>query len=154
RANLILQELQKQGLMGAADAWRENNAAIVESNEAQLAMNDSLASISETLSPLISMLTEGLAAALAVIQPAIQFFVDNAPVIIAAIAVLAAGIAAMNISAIIGQIAAIGPAIAGVVAAIGGPVTLIVAAIAGIAAAIVALWNTNEGFRNAVTSIW
>lgn len=154
RANLILQELQKQGLMGAADAWRENNAAIVESNEAQLAMNDSLASISETLSPLISMLTEGLAAVLAVIQPAIQFFVDNAPVIIAAIAGIAAGIAAMNISAIIGKIAAIGPAIAGVVSAIGGPVTLIVAAIAGIAAAIVALWNTNEGFRNAVTSIW
>lgn len=154
RANMVLQELANQGLMGAAEAWRENNSAMVESNEAQAEMNESLASIGETLSPVVSMLTEGLAAALQAIQPGIQFIVDNAPVIIAALAGIAAGIAAMNLGTIISMISSIGPAIAGMVAAIGGPVTVIVAAISGIAAAVVALWNTNEGFRNAVQGIW
>ncbi len=154
RANMVLQELANQGLMGAAEAWRENNSAMVESNEAQAEMNESLASIGETLSPVISMLTKGLAAALQAIQPGIQFIVDHAPVIIAALAGIAAGIAAMNLGSIGGMIAAIGPQITAALAAIGGPVTLIVAAISGIAAAVVALWNTNEGFRNAVQGIW
>lgn len=39
-------------------------------------------------------------------------------------------------------------------AAFGGPIGLVVAAIAGLVAGIVVLWNTNEGFRNTVTSAW
>ena len=35
-----------------------------------------------------------------------------------------------------------------------GPVLLIVAAIAGVIAALVYMWNTNDGFRDAVTSAW
>lgn len=34
------------------------------------------------------------------------------------------------------------------------PVGIIIAAIAGLVAGIVVLWNTNEGFRNAVTNAW
>ena len=161
RANLILQELQDQGLIGAAEAWRENNAAMVESNEAQLAMNDALASIAETLSPLVSTITQGLAAGLQAIQPIIQFLVDNLPALAPILAAIAAGIAAMKISSFVSSLAtavtslsSIGTVLSGVLSAIGGPATLIVAAIAGIATAIITLWNTNESFREAVMTIW
>lgn len=36
----------------------------------------------------------------------------------------------------------------------GGPVGIVVAAIAGIVTVLVTLWNTNEDFRNAVTTAW
>lgn len=154
RANVVLQELQDQGLMGAAEAWRENNKEIVEANNAQGELNESLASIGKTLSPLVSMLTDGLAAALEAIQPGIQFIVDNAPVIIGALVGIAGAVAAMNIGKIVGLLGSIGPAIAGIVTAIGGPATVIVAIISGIVGAIIGLWNTNEGFRDAVLVIW
>lgn len=154
RANLVLQELADQGLIDAADGWRENNESIVKANEAQADMNEVMGDTSEKLSPLVTQIKEGLAGALETLQPALQFIIDNAPVIIAAIAGIAAGIIGMNFSAIIGAIAGIGPAVAGIVSAIGGPVTLIVAAISGIVAAVITLWNTNEGFREAVLNIW
>ena len=147
RANLVLQELADQGLIQAADGWRENNESIVEANEAQADMNDVMGDTAEKLSPLVTQIKEGLAGALETLQPALQFIIDNAPVIIAAIGGIAAGIIGMNLSSIIGMIA-------GIVSAIGGPVTLIVAAITGIVAAVITLWNTNEGFREAVLNIW
>ncbi len=39
------------------------------------------------------------------------------------------------------------------IAALGGPVTLAIAAITGLVAAVVYLWNTSEGFRNAIMGI-
>lgn len=147
RANLVLQELADQGLIKAADGWRENNESIVDANEAQADMNEVMGDTAEKLSPLVTQIKEGLAGALETLQPALQFIIDNAPAIIAAIGGIAAGIIGMNLSSIIGMIA-------GVVSAIGGPVTLIVAAITGIVAAVITLWNTNEGFREAVLNIW
>ena len=147
RANLVLQELADQGLIEAADGWRENNESIVDANEAQADMNEVMGDTAEKLSPLVTQIKEGLAGALETLQPALQFIIDNAPVIIAAIGGIAAGIIGMNFSSIIGMIA-------GIVSAIGGPVTLIVAAITGIVAAVITLWNTNEGFREAVLNIW
>lgn len=48
-------------------------------------------------------------------------------------------------------IAGLGTTILGI---LGGPVTLIVAAIAAVGAGLLTLWNTNEGFRNAVIAAW
>lgn len=64
RANLILQELQNQGLMGAAAAWRENNEVLYESQIAQQQLNDTMAQISELIMPIVTLATTGINAIL------------------------------------------------------------------------------------------
>ena len=45
-------------------------------------------------------------------------------------------------------------AVGGVIAAIGAPILIIVGIVAALVAVFIYLWNTNEGFRNAVIGIW
>lgn len=45
-------------------------------------------------------------------------------------------------------------ALAPVIAALTGPIGAVIAIVVGVIAGIVTLWNTNEGFRNAVIGIW
>lgn len=72
----------------------------------------------------------------------------------AAFTVIKIGTGITNVLGTIKTIGSIAPVIGAAISAIGGPITLIIAAIAAVAAGIAVLWNTNEGFRNAVTSIW
>ena len=58
------------------------------------------------------------------------------------------------VSAVAGAFPAIGTAVSGVISVLTGPIGIIVAAIAGITAAVVALWKTNEDFRDGVMNIW
>lgn len=52
RANIVLKELADQGLMDAAEGWRQNNADILAANEAAAGMSDSMAQFGELLSPI------------------------------------------------------------------------------------------------------
>lgn len=72
----------------------------------------------------------------------------------AAFAVIKVGTGVTKAIGAIKTLGSIAPAIGAAISAIGGPITLIIAAIAAVAAGIAVLWNTNEGFRNAVTGIW
>lgn len=72
----------------------------------------------------------------------------------AAFAVIKVGTGVTKAIGVIKTLGSIAPAIGAAISALGGPITLIIAAIAAVAAGIAVLWNTNEGFRNAVTGIW
>lgn len=58
------------------------------------------------------------------------------------------------IKSVAGVLALVKAGFATLVTAVGGPIILIIAAIAALVAGFVYLWNTNEGFKNAIIEIW
>ncbi len=64
RANLIMQELANQGLMDAADQWRENNKAMYDSNVASASLQEQMAMLGEKITPLMTIVTQAVAGVL------------------------------------------------------------------------------------------
>lgn len=64
RANLILQELSKQGLMDSADAWRENAGGLAEYNEAQAEWQSATANIAQAVLPIMAKIKGAVAGVL------------------------------------------------------------------------------------------
>ena len=60
RANLVMQAMADQGLGAMAEKWKENNAAMVESNEANAAMQEQLAQLGEKIEPILTTVIEGI----------------------------------------------------------------------------------------------
>jgi ABC-type transporter Mla subunit MlaD len=60
RAQLVLDEMANQGLMKSADAWNENNKALVESNKAQDDYNEAMADFSKAVMPAFTEFTKAL----------------------------------------------------------------------------------------------
>lgn len=89
----------------------------------------------------------------------VQMIVDHGPAIITIIAGIGAGFAVWNvaqmITGVIGVINTLKTAVTGVFAVLAAnPIGLIIAGISAVIAFLVTLWNTSEGFRNAVLDIW
>lgn len=51
RANLVMQEMARQGLAQTSEAWRQNNEDIVSMNEAQAKWEEATGKLGETLAP-------------------------------------------------------------------------------------------------------
>lgn len=64
RANMILQQLTSQGLVESGQAWQENNAALVEHNQAEADLQEQLAGLAEMAMPLFTQITSGIASLL------------------------------------------------------------------------------------------
>lgn len=60
RANIVLQQMAKQGLTQAGQAWQQNNQDLVAANQAQANLNATLGQLATTLQPVITMATTGL----------------------------------------------------------------------------------------------
>lgn len=179
RANIVMEELARQGLVEAGEAWQKNNESLVESNQAAADFQDTMAEMSERLSPVLTAVQEGITGILDAILDAssgIDFdsiaqavsdgfgwIIEN---VIPAISSLVSWFMQLDpqmqqfIGIIAGVAAAAGPVISavqgivGVVSALMSPVTLAVGAIGLLVAAFVNLWQTNEGFRESITAIW
>ena len=61
----------------AATIYEENNAQVLAQRDAQLQLNDALATVGEALAPVVTMLTELGAKVLTAIAPHIQSFAEN-----------------------------------------------------------------------------
>lgn len=58
KQNLVLQTLAEQGLNNSYNAWKRNNEALYESNQAQLELQEQTAELGEVLMPVFTHLTE------------------------------------------------------------------------------------------------
>lgn len=152
RANMILQEMAKQGLIKSAEGFRENNAALVESNEAQAKYEEAMSKLAEAIMPAVSNAMELTAGAIEKItgffsslpEPAQKF-----ATIIGTLLVVLGALAPVILSAVAAFTMLQAPLlpIIGIIAAVVAGVALLVAAFKN-------LWETNEGFRQAVGKIW
>lgn len=134
RANLVLKELSRQGLVSAAEEWRNTNSAIVETNKASSDLNDALARAGDALSPMVAKVKEfaaNLVNGFLDIAESSDIAIPAITGVATAIGVLAA---AASVVSKIGQL----------VSSLANPFVLISAAAAGVAAAIVTL-SQSEG---------
>lgn len=58
RQNYALQTLADAGLMDTYNGWKENNSALVESKQASMEFQQSIAQLAETLTPIVTKITE------------------------------------------------------------------------------------------------
>ena len=138
RANLVLKELSRQGLVSAAEEWRNTNSAIVETNKASSDLNDALARAGDALSPMVAKVKE-FAANL------VNGFLDiaeSSDIAIPAITGVATAIGVLAAASVVSKIGQLVSSL-GLLATLANPFVLLgAAAPAGVAAAIVTLCNS------------
>ena len=160
RAQLVTDTLS--GAYADAGAqYRQTNADVVAYRQSQSDLTAAMSSLGQEFMPIVTGLTDVAAMLLSGVQPAVQWFVTNLPIIAPALAGIATTIAllavVLNASTIAtaAQTAATNAAAAaqGLLNAVmnANPIALIAVLIAGLVVAIVGLWNSSEAFRNFVT---
>ena len=77
RANLVLQQLASQGLVQAGEAWQQNNADIVATNQAQASLNQTMADFGGILSPVVAEAKQGLNELLSGVLSVVQAFRED-----------------------------------------------------------------------------
>lgn len=60
RANIVMEELARQGLVEAGEAWQKNNESLVESNQAAADFQNTMAEMSERISPVLTAVQNGI----------------------------------------------------------------------------------------------
>lgn len=134
RANMIMQELAKQGLMESAKGFRENNSELIAYNEASGKFDQAMSNLATIIMPALSAVMEVVAAVLqkvvgffqslpGPVQQAVTVFgaiVGIAAVLAPIILTVASAVSLLNVSLlpIVGVVAAVAAAIAIVVAVI------------------------------------
>lgn len=160
RAQLITDTLS--GVYADAGAqYQQTNADVIAYRQSQSDLTAAMSSLGQEFMPIVTGLTDVAAMLLSGVQPAVQWFVTNLPIIAPILAGIATtiGLLAVVLNASTIATAAQTAATNAAAAAQGllnaamnaNPIALIVALIAGLVAAIIGLWNNSEAFRNFVT---
>lgn len=121
---------------------------------------------SENVTGFIGTVGDGVSAIVPVIKDGVSWLKDNLPTIAPMLAGIAAALGtimvAQKVEALVTAFESWKTATEGMAIAqrllnaaqLASPIGLVIGLVAGLVAAIAVLWNTNEGFRNAVTGAW
>ena len=151
RANLVMQAMADQGLGAMAEKWKENNTAMVESNEVNAQMQDQLAQLGEKLEPLQTKLSALIVQALEwfnSLDEGTQNFIIGTVLLVAAIAPVSAAFS--TISGGIGNVIQMLPKLQNMFTTVFGfiaanPVVLLIGAIVGLVAIVAAKGDEIQG---------
>lgn len=128
-------------------------------NEGEL--GESVDRIAEGFGNLVESIAEGVGNWFPKILDCLVWIMDNGNTIATAlisigtaILTIKAGMAIMGLVNTIKNLGSVSSIISTAITALGGPITIIIGLVAGLIAGIVYLWNTNEGFREAVINCW
>lgn len=160
RAQLITDTLN--GVYADAGAqYQETNADVIAYRQSQSDLTAAMSSLGQTFMPIVTGLTNVATMLLSGVQPAVQWFVTNLPIIAPILAGIATTIGLLAVVLNASTIATAAQTVATNAAAAAqgllnavmnaNPIALIVVLIAGLVVAIIGLWNNSEAFRNFVT---
>lgn len=161
RAQLITDTLN--GVYAEAGAqYQQTNADVIAYRQSQSDLTEAMSSLGQTFMPIVTGLTDVATMLLSGVQPAVQWFVTNLPIIAPVLAGIATTIGLLAVVLNASTIATTAQTVATNAAAVAqgllnavmnaNPIALIVVLIAGLVVAIIGLWNNSEEFRNFVTS--
>lgn len=161
RAQLITDTLN--GVYAEAGAqYQQTNADVIAYRQSQSDLTEAMSSLGQTFMPIVTGLTNVATMLLSGVQPAVQWFVTNLPIIAPILAGIATTIGLLAVVLNASTIATAAQTVATNAAAAAqgllnavmsaNPIALIVVLIAGLVVAIIGLWNNSEAFRDFVTS--
>lgn len=161
RAQLITDTLT--GAYAEAGAqYRQTNADVIAYRQSQSDLTAAMSSLGQEFMPIVTGLNDMAAMLLSVVQPAVQWFVTNLPIIAPVLAGIATTIGLLAVALNASTIATTAQTVATNAAAAAqgllnmvmnaNPIALIATLIAGLVVAIIGLWNNSEAFRAFVTS--
>lgn len=161
RAQLITDTLN--GVYAEAGTqYQQTNADVIAYRQSQSDLTAAMSSLGQAFMPIVTGLTNVATMLLSGVQPAVQWFVTNLPIIAPVLAGIATTIGLLAVVLNASTIATTAQTVAtnaaaaaqGILNAVmnANPIALIVVLIAGLVVAIIGLWNNSEAFRNFVTS--
>lgn len=160
RAQLITDTLN--GVYAEAGAqYQQTNADVIAYRQSQSDLTAAMSSLGQAFMPIVTGLTNVATMLLSGVQPAVQWFVTNLPIIAPVLAGIVTTIGLLAVVLNASTIATTAQTVATNAAAAAqgllnmvmnaNPIALIVTLIAGLVVAIIGLWSNSEAFRNFVT---
>lgn len=160
RAQLITDTLN--GVYAEAGAqYQQTNADVIAYRQSQSDLTAAMSSLGQAFMPTVTGLTNVATMLMSGVQPAVQWFVTNLPIIAPILAGIVTTIGLLAVVLNASTIATTAQTVATNAAAAAqgllnmvmnaNPIALIVTLIAGLVVAIIGLWNNSEAFRNFVT---